>query len=264
MMIRACRPRGAPNHRDTWLTTYHWLKKRAKVREIATRREHNPFAGMASPYARPGDWKCLHCHTTNFSSRSNCFKCDRRKPVQRKPGDWDCAGCGTMNFASKPACYRCHRAKPKEGGDVAPPPPGAASEVKPDNDKAVNVNNDWKCPACDFSNFRRNDKCKRCGTEKSFKAVMDAKLAAVDELKKKVESDEALARERLAERDKELDSLRRAGTADAQMCIVCMENPKNAMCTPCHHVFACMPCAKQLKNCSICRAPITATGQIFI
>lgn len=47
-------------------------------------------------------------------------------------------------------------------------------------------------------------------------------------------------------------------------CAICMENVKNAFLRPCGHVATCMPCASQLRNCPICRAPIQETFQAFL
>jgi len=41
-------------------------------------------------------------------------------------------------------------------------------------------------------------------------------------------------------------------------CIICMENPRNALILPCGHMFTCMECCGQLqkRNCPICRQQI--------
>ena len=60
------------------------------------------------------------------------------------------------------------------------------------------------------------------------------------------------------------DAVRRLGTADDRMCTICVENPKNAMCLPCRHVFACMACSEKIETCSICRAHIASIDRVFI
>ena len=32
---------------------------------------------------RPGDWKCSGCGSNNFARRTECFKCNSRKPEDR-------------------------------------------------------------------------------------------------------------------------------------------------------------------------------------
>ena len=200
--------------------------------------------------SRQGDWYCCDIENVNHARRKCCRKCgtSRRQPVlKRKPGDWDCDSCGETNFASRSTCYRCS---------------------KPASDGVARPDGDWTCTVCKFLNFRRNKECKVCGTVQSFKAVVEAKLKEADEIKKRakeeetrVQADGAAAR---VELEKELDAVRRLGTADDRMCTICVENPKNAMCLPCRHVFACMACSEKIETCSICRAHIASIDRVFI
>jgi hypothetical protein len=63
--------------------------------------------------SRPGDWNCVECGASNFSSRDVCYECrsPRRQPRLRE-GDWLCPGCSAHNFARRQACHRCKAARP--------------------------------------------------------------------------------------------------------------------------------------------------------
>lgn len=61
-----------------------------------------------------------------------------------------------------------------------------------------------------------------------------------------------------------------AGTASgdsAQECVVCMENPRNALIYRCGHIAVCFDCGKRLqergRTCPICRGPITDVVRTF-
>jgi len=54
-----------------------------------------------------------------------------------------------------------------------------------------------------------------------------------------------------------------ASASEEKLCILCLENPMDALLLDCGHMYTCMTCAKKLKNgqagrrcCPICRAPI--------
>ncbi|KAI9266994.1 P-loop containing nucleoside triphosphate hydrolase protein [Sporodiniella umbellata] len=88
-------------------------------------------ADAAFNEGRDGDWSCPGCSASNFSRRTECFKCstarpggmgndggfggERRPPRARRDGDWDCTSCNAVNFASRNECFKCQMAK--EGGD---------------------------------------------------------------------------------------------------------------------------------------------------
>lgn len=60
-----------------------------------------------------------------------------------------------------------------------------------------------------------------------------------------------------------------SSSGDAHLCVVCLAAPKNALFTPCHHVAACMPCAKTLSEkrpalCPICRAPVDNVALVYL
>lgn len=49
------------------------------------------------------------------------------------------------------------------------------------------------------------------------------------------------------------------GVASHGVCVVCLDNPRNAMLYPCGHAHSCMACTKQLvsRQCPICRTTIS-------
>lgn len=50
-----------------------------------------------------------------------------------------------------------------------------------------------------------------------------------------------------------------ADEAEKTTCVVCMENPRDALLMPCGHMYTCMDCVKQLRtrSCPICRTSIS-------
>jgi len=52
--------------------------------------------------------------------------------------------------------------------------------------------------------------------------------------------------------------------ADAMLCAICLDRPKNCFLRPCGHVASCMDCSQHLQACPICRAPISDRFQAFI
>jgi len=47
-------------------------------------------------------------------------------------------------------------------------------------------------------------------------------------------------------------------------CIVCMESPRNILIQPCNHLCVCSGCSVVLKNCPLCRGPLTAQIPVFL
>jgi len=47
------------------------------------------------------------------------------------------------------------------------------------------------------------------------------------------------------------------GDDDDKECIICMDNEKNSVLSPCGHYVVCDLCSHQLKQCPICRSRIT-------
>jgi hypothetical protein len=46
-------------------------------------------------------------------------------------------------------------------------------------------------------------------------------------------------------------------------CIICIQFPVVVLFDPCRHAVCCEKCSKQLKQCPICRAPLTFTSRIL-
>ncbi len=56
-------------------------------------------------------WVCGGCHTSNYSSRSVCYKCfkDKQGVQQPKQEDWICEDCELSNFSYRKSCFKCKR-----------------------------------------------------------------------------------------------------------------------------------------------------------
>lgn len=46
-------------------------------------------------------------------------------------------------------------------------------------------------------------------------------------------------------------------------CVVCCDNKINAVNLPCRHSATCMSCARQMRRCCICNAPLQTVIKIF-
>jgi hypothetical protein len=61
-----------------------------------------------------------------------------------------------------------------------------------------------------------------------------------------------------------------APQAEEEMCVLCLDAPKDHIITPCGHQCVCGACAEKLKAvkrnpaCPICREPINATFKVFV
>eukprot|EP01135_Chromosphaera_perkinsii_P001011 Nk52_evm25s156 gene=Nk52_evmTU25s156 len=53
------------------------------------------------------------------------------------------------------------------------------------------------------------------------------------------------------------------GEDDAVQCIICYCRPRNAVVLECGHMFTCLPCARALEDCPVCRGRISRIVQAF-
>ena len=51
---------------------------------------------------------------------------------------------------------------------------------------------------------------------------------------------------------------------DSTECVICMDNPKQALIMPCLHVSSCIDCSLALDKCPICRGNIDTIKKIYI
>ena len=110
---------------------------------------------------------------------------DRRKVPIFKRGDWFCKDCHTHNFASKQNCYRCHSPIPSQESqpDLFKPPIAQSNNAAGDDDENVNDDHrhrqypvriqrsrpgDWTCAdqKCRAVNFSGRKLCLKCGQDK--------------------------------------------------------------------------------------------------
>lgn len=47
-------------------------------------------------------------------------------------------------------------------------------------------------------------------------------------------------------------------------CVICLTGARNALLLPCHHIATCCTCASKLKNCCVCRLPVTYHTRVYI
>ena len=185
---------------------------------------------------RGGDWTCPKCKNSNFAFRTECNRCDAKKPEgagdrsdggrgrdggrghqsggrghqsggQRyerrddrsggdrgnRGGDWTCPKCKNSNFAFRTECNRCDAKKPEgagnrsdggggyrgdrghgrkdrggQGGDRG----GHRSSDRGGRDggrsekRGNDRGGDWHCPKCNNSNFAFRTECNRCDAKK--------------------------------------------------------------------------------------------------
>jgi hypothetical protein len=51
--------------------------------------------------------------------------------------------------------------------------------------------------------------------------------------------------------------------SDLSRCTVCMDRAPNAVMVPCGHIYACEACGKKLRECALCRTPVTQVLRIY-
>ena len=56
--------------------------QRARAVMAVTLERHRARSTCGKVHRRDGDWDCSYCNTVNFSSRVECFKCKRPKPIK--------------------------------------------------------------------------------------------------------------------------------------------------------------------------------------
>lgn len=86
-------------------------------------------------------------------------------------------------------------------------------------------------------------------------------------LKRLDEKKEEERRQRLERTRKERRQRARAGEdySEAQLCIVCKENPKEVILLPCGHVCVCEDCNEDISNlCPVCRTEIQSRNPAYI
>jgi len=50
---------------------------------------------------------------------------------------------------------------------------------------------------------------------------------------------------------------------DLTLCSVCMDRAPDAVMVPCGHIYACEQCGKQLKECALCREPVSQVLRVY-
>lgn len=88
-----CRGCGAPAPAD-------------KIAELQAQKARTAVAQAArAPVqsARPGDWMCVGCTSSNYASKRQCHRCN-----MPKPNEWVCSVCNNMNVGADHAnCSVC-------------------------------------------------------------------------------------------------------------------------------------------------------------
>lgn len=71
-------------------------------------------------------------------------------------------------------------------------------------------------------------------------------------------SPDAILRDRVA-RNNNLDT----DPVDANLCVVCLVNPKTHLIKPCNHFCVCADCIHQLNDCPLCKRPMNIHERIY-
>ena len=110
---------------------------------------------------RGGDWTCPKCKNSNFAFRTECNRCDVKKPEgagDRSDGGGGYRGDrghGRKDRGGQGGDRGGYRSSDRGGRD------GGRSE-KRGNDRG----GDWHCPKCNNSNFAFRTECNRCDAKK--------------------------------------------------------------------------------------------------
>lgn len=176
----------------------------------------------------PGDWMCHSCDEINFKTRTVCRKCST--PVQGhvaslyswltgsntkgRAGDWSCS-CGELNFTNRNNCRKCKKNK-------LPSTTSTKQEIKVEP-------GDWICLdiLCKEHNFKNRTMCRKCNLPKNTAP------------KKYIEHQSNI----LPQPDAHEDNL----------CVICLDKPKEYAITKCGHMCYCDKCGLNLNKCPICR-----------
>lgn len=69
-------------------------------------------------------------------------------------------------------------------------------------------------------------------------------------------------REKILKRRSEIDS---EGLSDAQICIICLSNPREVILLDCGHVCLCADCVSKVDGtCPVCRSHFTSTHAAYV
>ena len=82
----------------------------------------------------------------------------------------------------------------------------------------------------------------------------------VGTLKRKRENEET------EQRNTRAKNLQGSSTTDSSLCTLCLDNPRNVMFNPCHHVGACLHCTNRLEHprCPYCNEAYEEVVQIYM
>ena len=134
-------------------------------------RDHGPRRSFSPPpmrYSFPVGQKLLPDPPSRPVSPLNKTPFLNR-PLSPLPGtrssDWQCLLCCTHNDHVRNDCYKCTTIR----GENAPRPSGPSqSQMEKSNIKGPGNSKEgkWRCPACNFSNFKFRTECKECKEKK--------------------------------------------------------------------------------------------------
>lgn len=103
---------------------------------------------------------------------------------------------------------------------------------------------------------------------RAFDCFVPTNASVERRLKEEIERlERELERVQLAkaeERRSKDDARRRESEWESKWeCKVCMENDVESVFLPCGHAMACSSCSGRLRDCPVCRSPVTGVTQIF-
>lgn len=212
------------------------------------------------------NWKCTNCHSVNFAFRTACYNCNQLKhtngsatavassssaspAADKSASHWKCINCRCVNFAFRTICYNCdyHAPISVRHGDIVA---AALPQQPPPVDNTYRPG-DWKCTKCNspVPNFKWRETCRNCDTSRWAMpppAVFPIAPAAAPVV--------------------EVNDKKLIATSDATLstseCVICMDGPREYCLITCMHLCMCEVCSRGIKECPMCRKPVTSSGDI--
>lgn len=127
--------------------------------------------------------------------------------------------------------------------------------------KAIIADNNWlynyNLRLIDLINKLSKDKIKLESNNLKLKRLIKVKNEDYNNITKQI----LLENERLNNNISAI--IEQKNIEDTYLCVICMDNIKDILFTPCHHSVVCNKCYLQLKECPMCRTPINSVIKCY-
>jgi hypothetical protein len=203
---------------------------------------------------------------------NNKYKMFSNKRPEKRNGDWLCKNHPDwfLNFASNSTCKKCGSSKPGNSANTAPTPFSTPFQTPVQK-------GDWKCDGCHYNNFANNQFCKSCKLVKDSSHIQQRPdinpLTDTNPAPLKLRDTDWFCPKCQDIQFENRVTCRKCGASkplkeDAEIedgCMICFANIRNALLI--HgddsHNVTCLECAKNFKECPLCRKPIEKVVKLY-